>query len=415
MLSVNFNRKPPWSSGISYNIIKTLGGSDKTLVVGGAVRDWLCDVPVEDIDFATKLLPKESMQKLLDKGFRVKPTGIEHGTVTVYKNNKSYEITSLRKDIITDGRHAKVLFGGTWQEDANRRDFTVNALYSDEYGSILDATGQGFKDLEDKKLRFIGNPNTRIQEDYLRILRYFRFLSRFLNNIDSSSFNACIKYSKNLNLLSSERLLLELNKILICKNSYFIMDKMYKNNVILDIFSKSLINNFELKNNLLKRLLLKLKDYKRSINYPFILYVSFIIGLLEQKELDKSSVMLSIVKIFKLSNNDKRLLFRNVNWLIDKEKINKISIIKLWLDFGEKDVKDLKDILVINNNKIKKDLIEVLDNSPPNFPVSGIDLINIGLKEGREVGEKLNKIRDWWIKNDCKPSHSECLSKIKKI
>ena len=166
MLSVNLNREPPWSSGVPLKILKALGGSDKTLIVGGAVRDWLCDDPVEDIDFATKLLPKDAMKILADCGFNVKPTGMEHGTITVYEDNKSYEITSLRKDILTDGRHAKVLFGGTWLDDASRRDFTINALYSDEYGSILDVTGEGFKDLENRKLRFIGEPVKRIKEDY---------------------------------------------------------------------------------------------------------------------------------------------------------------------------------------------------------------------------------------------------------
>ena len=194
MLSVNLNRTPPWSSGVPLEILKALGGADKTLIVGGAVRDWLCDEPIGDIDFATKLLPNESIQILLDSGFNVKPTGIDHGTITVYSDNNSYEITSLRKDILTDGRHAKVLFGGTWEEDANRRDFTVNALYSDEYGRILDFTGQGFKDLENKTLRFIGNPIQRIKEDYLRLLRYFRFLSRFLDNIDNESMN-CLLYT----------------------------------------------------------------------------------------------------------------------------------------------------------------------------------------------------------------------------
>ena len=415
MLSVNLNKKPPWSSGTPFEILKALGGADKTMIVGGAVRDWLSDEPVEDIDFATKLLPKKAMQILLDSGFNVKPTGIDHGTITVYKDNKSYEITSLRKDIITDGRRAKVLFGGTWEEDANRRDFTVNALYSDEYGSILDFTGLGFKDLENKKLRFIGNPTKRIKEDYLRLLRYFRFLSRFLDNIDSNSLNACIQCAKKLNLLSSERLLLELNKIFISKNSDIVLDKMIKNNVLVNIFLPVSINNYQLKNKLLKKLLLKFKDYKNRMNYPFVLYISFVIALLPQKTTNKKTIVSLTIKKFKLSNNDKRLLVRNTDWLLDIENINKIKIIKLWLDFGQSDIQDLKDILLINNNKIKKDFMYILNNPPPNFPVSGNDLLNIGLKEGKEVGDKLNEIRDWWIDMECKPSHKECLSKVTKI
>ena len=415
MLSVNLNRTPPWSSGVPLEILKALGGADKTLIVGGAVRDWLCDEPIGDIDFATKLLPNESIQILLDSGFNVKPTGIDHGTITVFSDNNSYEITSLRKDILTDGRHAKVLFGGTWEEDANRRDFTVNALYSDEYGRILDFTGQGFKDLENKTLRFIGNPIKRIKEDYLRLLRYFRFLSSFLNNIDNDSMNACIKLANKLNLLSYERLLIELDKIFISKNSDIVLNKIIENNIFSNIFLPVLIDNYKLKINLLRKLLVKFKDYKNRTNYPFILYVSFVIVLLPQKETDKNTIILSIIKKFKLSNNDKRLLIRNVNWLMGIDNINKSEIIKLWLDFGESEVQDLKDILLLNSNKIKNDLLIVLDNSPPCFPVTGKDLLNMGFKEGKEVGEKLNEIRDWWINKECKPSHKECLSKAEKV
>ena len=415
MLSVNLNRTPPWSSGVPLEILKALGGADKTLIVGGAVRDWLCDEPIGDIDFATKLLPNESIQILLDSGFNVKPTGIDHGTITVYSDNNSYEITSLRKDILTDGRHAKVLFGGTWEEDANRRDFTVNALYSDEYGRILDFTGQGFKDLENKTLRFIGNPIKRIKEDYLRLLRYFRFLSSFLNNIDNDSMNACIKLANKLNLLSYERLLIELDKIFISKNSDIVLNKIIENNIFSNIFLPVLIDNYKLKINLLRKLLVKFKDYKNRTNYPFILYVSFVIVLLPQKETDKNTIILSIIKKFKLSNNDKRLLIRNVNWLMGIDNINKSEIIKLWLDFGESEVQDLKDILLLNSNKIKNDLLILLDNSPPSFPVTGKDLLNMGFKEGKEVGEKLNEIRDWWINKECKPSHKECLSKAEKV
>ena len=411
MLSVNLNRTPPWSSGVPLEILKALGGADKTLIVGGAVRDWLCDEPIGDIDFATKLLPNESLQILLDSGFNVKPTGIDHGTITVYSDNNSYEITSLRKDILTDGRHAKVLFGGTWEEDANRRDFTVNALYSDEYGRILDFTGQGFKDLENKTLRFIGNPIQRIKEDYLRLLRYFRFLSRFLDNIDNDSMNGCIKLANKLNLLSYDRLLIELDKIFMSKNSDIVLNKIIENNIFSSIFLPVLIDNYKLKNTLLRKLLFKFKDYKNRKNYSFILYVSFIITFLPQKEIDKNIIILSIIKKFKLSNDDKRLLIRNVNWLTDADNINKAEIIKLWLDFGESDVQDLKDILLLNSNKIKNDFMILLQNPPPNFPVSGKDLLNIGFKEGKEVEEKLNEIRDWWISKGCKPSHKECLSK----
>ena len=415
MLSVNLNTNPPWSSGVPLKILKILGGSDKTMIVGGAVRDWLSDEPVDDIDFATKLLPEEAMKILLDSGFNVKPTGIEHGTITVFYDNKSYEITSLRKDILTDGRHAKVIFGGTWEEDAYRRDFTINALYSDEFGSILDFTGNGFKDLENKKLRFIGDPKKRIEEDYLRLLRYFRFLSGFLDNIDNDSMNACVKLAKKLNLLSAERLLLEFNKILTSKNSIIILNKIIKNDVLINIFGPVLIDNYHLNKNLLKNISIKLIKYKNRINYPFIIYVSFLIAFLPQKETNKNNIISIVTKKFKLSNNDKRLLKRNVNWLLNIKNINKTTIINLWIDNEELDVMDLKDILLINNINMKKDLESAFDKAPPKFPISGNDLIKKGIKEGEEVGQVLHKIKDWWISKDCKPSYTECLNSIKKF
>ena len=195
------------------------------------------------------------------------------------------------------------------------------------------------------------------------------------------------------------------------KNSDIVLNKIIENNIFSSIFLPVLIDNYKLKNNLLRKLLLKFKDYKNRKNYSFILYVSFIITFLPQKEIDKNIIILLIIKKFKLSNDDKRLLIRNVNWLTDADNINKAEIIKLWLDFGESDVQDLKDILLLNSNKIKNDLLILLDNSPPNFPVTGKDLLNMGFKEGKEVGEKLNEIRDWWINKECKPSQKECLSK----
>jgi poly(A) polymerase len=414
MLNVNLNRKPPWSSGVAYKILSILGGSDKTMIVGGAVRDWLCDFPVGDIDFATKLLPKESMQALLDHGFNVKPIGIDHGTITVYKGKNSYEITSLRKDIITDGRHAKVIFGGTWQEDAERRDFTVNALYSDEYGSVLDATGHGFRDLEGKKLKFIGSPENRIKEDNLRILRYFRFLSKFPINIDKDSMASCIKYAINLKNLSSERLLLEFNKILMSENANLILNIMIENKVMTNLFSSTLIDNFSLEKRLLNRLLLTLREAQNKSNYTFILYISFVINYIGQKESNKSKILSSVLKKFKLSNNDKKFLYRNIHWLSNHKNISKASIIKLWLDFGELEVRHLSEILLIANKKIGSALLSSINNSPPDFPIKGSDLKNIGLKEGIEIGKILQNIRDWWIAEDCLPTKSQCLLRVKK-
>jgi len=172
-------------------------------LVGGCVRDFiLYDKLVYDIDIATPLLPDE-MIKRLSRQFNVIPTGLQHGTVTIVGNHK-YEITTLRKDQETDGRHAIVSFDATWKDDSDRRDFTINALYADSDGNIYDYHN-GIRDLENNFVRFIHDPIQRIEEDYLRIMRFFRFAMRF-GKYDESSLRACVKLAENLKHISRERI-----------------------------------------------------------------------------------------------------------------------------------------------------------------------------------------------------------------
>lgn len=202
-------------------IMQTLG-HDNVRVVGGCVRDALRGVPVTDIDMATNHLPDAVRDNLTSAGFKVIPTGIEHGTVTVVATERNFEITTLREDIETDGRHAKVRFGQDWQADAARRDFTVNALYADSDGVVydpLEAGGtSGLVDLEAGIVRFIGDPDTRIAEDYLRVLRFFRFSAQLQPDApDEKSLEACARAANQndgLSALSGERLAQELFKLL---------------------------------------------------------------------------------------------------------------------------------------------------------------------------------------------------------
>ena len=202
-------------------IMQTLG-HDNVRVVGGCVRDALRGVPVTDIDMATNHLPDAVRDNLTSAGFKVIPTGIEHGTVTVVATERNFEITTLREDIESDGRHAKVRFGQDWQADAARRDFTVNALYADSDGVVydpLEASGtSGLVDLEAGIVRFIGDPDTRIAEDYLRVLRFFRFSAQLQPDApDEKSLEACARAANQndgLLALSGERLAQELFKLL---------------------------------------------------------------------------------------------------------------------------------------------------------------------------------------------------------
>ena len=187
---------------------------EEARVAGGAVRNALMGQPVADIDIATTCLPQETIRRAEAAGFKAVPTGIEHGTVTVIAGGKPYETTTLRADIETDGRRAKVSFGRDWKLDAERRDFTINALYAQADGTVVDLIG-GVADIEARRLRFIGDPEARIREDYLRILRFFRFFAWYGDGRpDAEGLKACARLKDGLVQLSAERIWSELKKLL---------------------------------------------------------------------------------------------------------------------------------------------------------------------------------------------------------
>lgn len=187
---------------------------DEARVAGGAVRNALLGQAVADIDIATTTLPEETARRARAAGFKSVPTGIEHGTVTVVAGGKPYEVTTLRADVETDGRHAKVSFGRDWKADAERRDFTINALYAEADGKVVDLVG-GLADIAARRLRFIGDAEARIREDYLRILRFFRFFAWYGDGRpDAEGLKACARLKDGLDRLSAERVWTELKKLL---------------------------------------------------------------------------------------------------------------------------------------------------------------------------------------------------------
>ncbi|RWP48839.1 CCA tRNA nucleotidyltransferase [Mesorhizobium sp.] len=189
-------------------------GGEEARVAGGAVRNALISQPVADVDIATTCLPDETIRRAEAAGFKAVPTGIEHGTITIVAGGKPFEVTTLRADIETDGRRAKVSFGRDWKADAQRRDFTINALYAEADGTVVDLVG-GIADIEARRLRFIGDPEARIREDYLRILRFFRFFAWYGDGRpDAEGLKACARLKEGLSQLSVERVWSELKKLL---------------------------------------------------------------------------------------------------------------------------------------------------------------------------------------------------------
>lgn len=207
----------PWFQAPALQaVLAALNGDGiETRLVGGAVRNALMGLPVGEIDLATTAVPEEVVRRAAAAGLRTVPTGIAHGTVTVLSAGVPFEVTTLREDVETDGRHAVVRFGTDWAQDAARRDFTFNALYADAHGRIFDPMG-GLPDLLARTVRFIGDPDTRICEDHLRILRLFRFHAAYgVGPLDPPALSAAVRLRAGLDRLSRERIRAELVKLLV--------------------------------------------------------------------------------------------------------------------------------------------------------------------------------------------------------
>jgi len=202
-----------WLNAPQVSRIFSVLGAGNVRLVGGCVRDGLLGLPVSDIDFATRHAPEETMRLAEAGGLKVVPTGLSHGTVTLIHDGIACEVTTLRKDVETDGRHAKVAFTRAWEADAARRDFTINALYADADGTLYDYFS-GREDLAAGHVRFIGDPQTRIKEDALRILRFYRFSARFADTLDSDGRQACKHRAGAIKSLSRERVHSEWFKLL---------------------------------------------------------------------------------------------------------------------------------------------------------------------------------------------------------
>jgi poly(A) polymerase len=212
-------------------VLGILNAGGTTRVAGGAVRNALLGVPVADVDLATTLAPEAVMAKAREAGLGVHPTGLEHGTVTVVADGRPFEVTTLRIDVETFGRHARVHFTDNWEADARRRDFTMNALYCDADGRVHDPLG-GYRDLERRIVRFVGKPQARIREDYLRILRFFRFNAQYGRGTPhSDGLKHSVRLRRNLLKLSGERIRQELWKLLAAPRAVAMLRTMKKHGI----------------------------------------------------------------------------------------------------------------------------------------------------------------------------------------
>ena len=383
-----------------FRAIHSFSANSEIRYVGGCVRKIINKENFDDIDLAVNLNPKDVCEALNKNDIKYYESGIEHGTITALINNIKFEITSLRKDVDTDGRHAKVEFSDNWKEDASRRDFTINAIYADIDGSLFDPF-DGKKDLENGKILFIGNAEIRVKEDYLRVLRYIRF---FLNYSKAKHEPSVIKIiKKNLagvSSISPERLLDELQKLVRSKgfskltkdkDSLEIINLVFPQLKNISLFGK--LNSFAIKN---------------LAKVDFILLLSLMI-------IDGTDNVDYFIYKFNLSKKDqKRLLFLNnfyskkiTSTSFSEKNLNKILYFK-----GREALIDVIYFKIFKSNKVESKLIKLIkifkEKDIPVLPLKADILMEkYQIPEGKELGIKLKAIEEIWTNNNFKISEKE--------
>lgn len=348
-------------------IAVALGGEAR--LVGGSVRDLLLGREIKDVDMATPLPPEKVMTRLGRAGIRVIPTGIKHGTVTAVFESGNVEITTLRRDVSCDGRWAQVEFTDDWRQDSSRRDFTINAMYMDMEGKVYDYFG-GQKDLASGKVRFIGEAAQRIKEDYLRILRFFRFTAWYSKGLDEEGFAACVAEKAGLTGLSAERVRAEMEKILISPRAAEMIALMHKSGIT---------------------------------EAPGLAVLERLQKLEEKPDFIRRLIA-SGIKGIMLSNREKERA-EVISGYAERDLADKAAVKKLARRFGKEAVFDMGLL------KGGVDLAWLVGWEIPVFPVTGEDLKALGWKEGRVLGEKLRALEEEWEKGGYKMGREELLAK----
>ena len=373
-------------------------GEKNIKLVGGAVRLALNNKKTNDLDFAINMKPELVKLELEKNGIEFKDKSKGHGTISIFSKDFKIEITSLRKDIRTFGRKAKVGFINSFKEDATRRDFTINSIYSDFEGCIFDPFN-GVKDLKKNIVRFIGNPISRIEEDNLRLLRYFRFLGTYSSNeqqLDSKSLNACLENFSKIQTLSKERVQLEFFKLLLSKNVNFVLIILKNNNLlnfIIEGMQEISYQNINLLSKLPKELIIR---------------IAYII----KKTKIKITTLNNSLKIGK--NNivklERILAVKNSINSENEAKINKYY-------YGEEvALVSYKLNQFINKKKINNNILKIFNTwIVPKLPINGNDVTMYKKINGKDVGIMLLKIEKWWVENYFLKDRKECLKKLKSI
>jgi poly(A) polymerase len=372
--------------------------------VGGCVRDALLGRPIADIDLATPARP-EAVAAALDKaGIKAVPTGIEHGTITAVVNDlappRHFEITTLRRDVETYGRRARVAFDADWVEDAARRDFTINAIYLDPDGTLHDPVG-GIADLEARQVRFVGEPAQRITEDVLRVLRYYRFEARFGSGIgDAAARAACRAAVGFLPKLSAERVAQELLRLLAVPDPLPALRMMAEDGVLAAILPEAT------RLDRLKRLVALAPDPDPLRRLAALIAVD-------------AAGAIALAERLRLSNEQRdRLAGLAPPWPLDPagdDRAQRLSLYRL----GAERYRDLVLLLAVEGTISAPRLAALLTLAagwqPPRFPLQGRDVTALGIPPGQRVGELLAAVRQWWEDGDFAADRAACLKRLKEI
>lgn len=352
-------------------------------IVGGAVRDSLLGLEVSDVDLATTLLPDMVIDRLEAARIKAVPTGLDHGTVTAVASGRNYEITTLRRDVATDGRRATVAFSTDWQEDAARRDFTINALYADpQSGEIFDYFG-GLHDLQAGIVRFIGDADQRIAEDFLRILRYFRFFARFGRGpADDEAIRACARGAHGLTALSRERIAQELTRLLLLADPAQSIDLMISHG----IFAPFLPEIEDSAADKLKLLVRRENDHGAALSLS-----ARLLTLLPHD----AGVVDKVAARLKLSNRLRESLGKR----LDAPKPNSGTIKAIAYRSGIETARDVAMLYAADADL--PGCLTALDGwTDPRMEIKGGDLIRMGIPAGPMVAKTIQAVEAAWIAED---------------
>ena len=380
-----------------FQAIASAGGEAR--IVGGAVRNALLGERVHDIDMATTLTPEQVVAAARAAGLKTVATGIEHGTVTVISESNGFEVTTLRHDVDTDGRKATVAFTDDWAADAARRDFTLNALYCSALGEVFDPVG-GLGDLTTRIVRFVGDPEARIQEDYLRILRFFRFVSQYgQGEVDADGLTACTQLRGGLKQLSRERVGQETCKLLCGRRAGDVAVLMNEAGINRTLFGT------DMDAELLVSVIALAGSLGFTPDYTTLLAAALPLAADEQSEL------LRLSNAQTRSLNDVQSAMPPSPALRDNER--KVVLYQTGAETWKRAV-----LLAWAHDKKTGDenwarLYQLPDEwDVPVFPVTGADVLATGMQAGPQVGETLKALEDWWIAGGFTASREELLARL---